>query len=482
MTLNVAIIGSGFGGLAASVKLRNAGIDNFVMFERASELGGTWRDNTYPGCRCDVASNLYSLSFARNPNWSNSFSYQPEIQQYLLDVAKKFKLRDLIKFNHEVLDITYNHSKKLWDLKTNHGDFEARNVILAAGGLAEARLPNIDGIESFAGQTMHTARWDSSVDLKGKRIAVIGTGASAVQMIPEIVPIAAHVDVFQRTASWILPHMQGHPVKKWTTRTYRYVPGAQWLVRWAGYWRRELLGLAFTKKLEKLQVGMDGAKQFRDLMITDPVLNAKLTPDYTMGCKRILITNYFYPAIAQPNVDLITEGIDRIESNGVRTKDGVLHEAEVLICATGFYVTDSPVGKLVHGLDGALLADSYLGDMPNYLGSSFSKFPNLFMMGGPNTSLGHNSIVFMHESQLNYIVPAIKYSLKKKAVVSPKEANAIEWTKAIRAKTSSTVWGTGCKSWYLNASGENTTVWPDQTFRFRKSTRGFKKQDHDITV
>jgi len=310
MTLNVAIIGSGFGGLAASVKLRNAGIDNFVMFERASELGGTWRDNTYPGCRCDVASNLYSLSFARNPNWSNSFSYQPEIQQYLLDVAKKFKLRDLIKFNHEVLDITYNQSKKLWDLKTNHGDFEAHNVILAAGGLAEARLPNIDGIESFAGKTMHTARWDSSVDLKGKRIAVIGTGASAVQMIPEIVPIAAHVDVFQRTASWILPHMQGHPVKKWTARTYRYVPGAQWLVRWAGYWRRELLGLAFTKKLEKLQVGMDGAKQFRDLMITDPVLNAKLTPDYTMGCKRILITNYFYPAIAQTNVDLITEGID----------------------------------------------------------------------------------------------------------------------------------------------------------------------------
>jgi len=482
MTLNVAIIGSGFGGLAASVKLRNAGIDNFVMFERASELGGTWRDNTYPGCRCDVASNLYSLSFARNPNWSNSYSYQPEIQQYLLDVAKKFKLRDLIKFNHEVIDITYNQSKKLWDLKTNHGDFEARNVILAAGGLAEARLPNIDGIESFSGTIMHTARWDSSVDLQGKRVAMIGTGASAIQTIPEIVPLVAHLDVFQRTASWVLPHMQGHPVKKWTTLTYRFVPGAQKIVRWVGYWRRELLGLAFVKKIEKLQVGMEGAKEFRDLMVADPVLNAKLTPDYTMGCKRILISNSFYPAMVQPNVDLITEGIRNIEANGIRTQDGVLHEAEVLICATGFYVTDSPLGKKVHGIDDALLADSYLGDMANYLGSSFSKFPNLFMMGGPNTSLGHNSIVFMHESQLNYIIPAIKFALKKHAVVSPKEEKAVEWTKSIRSKTPHTVWGTGCTSWYLNASGENTTVWPDQTFRFRKSTRGFKKQDHDITV
>ena len=482
MTLNVAIIGSGFGGLAASIKLRKAGIDNFVMFERASELGGTWRDNTYPGCRCDVASNLYSLSFARNPNWTNSYSYQPEIQQYLLDVAKKFRLRDLIKFNHEVLDITYNADKKLWDLKTKHGDFEARNVILAAGGLAEARLPNIDGIDSFSGKIMHTARWDSSVDLQGKRVAMIGTGASAIQTIPEIVPLVSHLDVFQRTASWVLPHMQGHPVKKWTTLAYRFIPGAQKIVRTVGYWRREMLGLAFVKKIEKLQVGMDGAKLFRDLMVTDPVLNAKLTPDYTMGCKRILISNSFYPAMVQPNVDLITEGIDRIEANGIRTKDGVLHEAEILICATGFYVTDSPLGRKVHGLDNALLADSYMGDMANYLGSSFSKFPNLFMLGGPNTSLGHNSIVFMHESQLNYIVPAVKFALKKHAVISPKEAKAVEWTKTIRAKTPHTVWGTGCTSWYLNASGENTTVWPDQTFKFRQLTRGFKKQDHDITV
>jgi len=186
--------------------------------------------------------------------------------------------------------------------------------------------------------------------------------------------------------------------------------------------------------------------------------------------------------MVQPNVDLITEGIDRIEANGVRTKDGVLHEADVLICATGFYVTDSPLGRKVHGLDNALLADSYMGDMANYLGSSFSKFPNLFMLGGPNTSLGHNSIVFMHESQLNYIVPAVKFALKKHAVISPKEAKAVEWTKTIRAKTPHTVWGTGCTSWYLNASGENTTVWPDQTFKFRQLTRGFKKQDHDITV
>ena len=481
MALDVAIIGSGFGGMGAAIRLRKAGITNIAIFERATDVGGTWRDNQYPGCRCDVASNLYLFSFAQNPSWTNSFSFQPEIWRYLQNVADKFNLRPLIKFNHDVNDISFNHESKLWTVSTNHGATEACSVILATGGLAEPRLPDIAGIDSFAGPMMHTSRWDSSVDLAGKHVGIIGTGASAVQVIPEIAPIVGHLDVFQRNAVWVVPHL-GHPVKERTRRLFRLLPFAQRLERFYEYWTRELRVLAFVKDPSKMEKAENGSKMFLAAQVPNAELRAKLTPNYRIGCKRITISNTYYPTFNRENVQLTTEGISAIEPTGIRTNDGQLHELDVLILATGFYVAENPMGEKVHGVNGETLSASFAGDLPNYKGTSFPDFPNFFMLGGPNTSLGHSSIVFMHESQLNYVVKTLKFALRKSALVEPTLHASKQWSDEIEAKTKTTIWGTGCTSWYLNKNGQNTVVWPDFTFKFRKATRRFEKTDHQITL
>lgn len=477
--MDVAIIGSGFGGLGAAIRLRRAGIDDFLIFERAGDLGGTWRANTYPGCRCDVSSNLYSFSFAPNPEWSNSYSYQPEIWTYLERVAGDFELVERIRFHHDVRDISFNPMDRLWHLTTSAGDVQARAVILATGGLAEPRLPEIEGIATFAGPLVHTAAWDDDVALDGKRVGVIGTGASAIQVIPEIAPRVDHLDVFQRTPSWILPHL-GHPVKARTKRLFRFLPLTQRVSRLLAYWRRELLVLGFVKNPTRMKVGERQALEFLEASVANPILREELTPHYRLGCKRVLLSSDFYPAIGRDNVTLVTDPIARIEPGGVRTRDGVLHELDVLVCATGFYVTDNPIGEKVHGAKGVALADAFRGDLANYKGTSFPDFPNLFMLSGPNTSLGHSSIIFMLESQLNYVAEALCVGLARHALVEPTREAATAWTTQLREKLPSTVWGTGCASWYLNEHGENTTIWPDFTFRFRKATRHFEPRDHLI--
>jgi cation diffusion facilitator CzcD-associated flavoprotein CzcO len=479
--LNVAIIGSGFGGLATAVRLREQGVTNFAIYEKADDVGGTWRANQYPGCRCDVASNLYSLSFAPNPNWTNSFSYQPEIWAYLRGVADKYHLRELIKFNHEVEDIRFDESLQRWQIVTNHGTDTARTVVLATGGLAEPRLPEIDGFNLFTGSIMHTAQWDHDLDLTNKRVAIIGTGASAVQVIPQIAPKVSSLTVFQRTPTWVLPHL-GHPVKERTKRLYKLLPFTQRLNRAWTYWRREILAIGFVKEPRRMAQGEEMARKYLAHQVTNPELRAKLTPDYRMGCKRITISNDYLPTFNRDNVTLVTEGIDRIEPTGIRTRDGVVHECDIIICATGFYVTDNPMATRVHGADGESLAKAFVGRYPNYLGSAFPRFPNFFMLGGPNTALGHSSIVFMHESQLRYIVKAIKVALSKNALVEPRRAAADAWVEELQKKLPATVWGTGCQSWYLNASGENTTVWPDFTFKFRQRAKHFEAADHQILL
>jgi cation diffusion facilitator CzcD-associated flavoprotein CzcO len=481
MILNVAVIGSGFGGLGTAIRLKDAGIGNFVLFERASDLGGTWRDNTYPGCRCDVASDLYSFSFEPNPRWSNTFSYQPEIWAYLQDVAAKNDLRKLIKFNHDVTDVSFDSPSKLWILTTSQGVFQARNVVLAAGGLAEARMPDIEGIDSFAGPIMHTARWDESVGLAGKRVGVIGTGASAIQTVPQIAPVVASLEVFQSTPSWILPHL-GHQVSERSKRLFSAMPLAQKLVRSLGYWRRELMVLGFVKDPSKMTKGETLAREHLARQVHDSQLRERMTPHYRLGCKRVLISNDYYPAFSRENVALVTEPIERIERWGIRTTDGALHEFDLLIAATGFYVTDNPACEMVHGAKGEKLVEAFRGDMANYKGTMFPDFPNLFMLGGPNTALGHSSIIFMHESQLNYIVKAVKVALERDARIEPTIDAARKWTEELQQKLPGSVWGTGCSSWYLNAHGKNTTIWPDFTFKFRQETRHFDPKDHEISV
>jgi cation diffusion facilitator CzcD-associated flavoprotein CzcO len=481
MILNVAVIGSGFGGLGAAIRLKDAGIGDFALFERASDLGGTWRDNTYPGCRCDVSSNLYSFSFALNPRWTNTYSYQPEIWAYLNDVAARHDLRRLIKFNHDVTDISFDRASNLWHLTTNQGDFQSRTVIVAAGGLAEPRLPDIEGIESFEGPLMHTARWDHALDLTGKRVGVIGTGASAIQVIPQIATSVGSLEVFQRTPSWVVPHL-GHEVKRRSMRLFSALPFSQRLVRAITYWQRELLVLGFVKKPSRMAKGEQMSRDHLARQIEDPDLRARLTPTYRLGCKRVLISNDYYPTFNRANVTLVTDAIDRIEPRGIRTHDGELRELDVIIAATGFYVTDNPIGQIVRGVNGERLGDAFRGEMANYKGTMFPNFPNFFMLGGPNTALGHSSVIFMHESQLNYIVKAAKVALLRDARIEPRIEVAQEWTNDLQEKLPSTVWGTGCSSWYLNEQGRNTTIWPDFTFKFRHETRDFDEKDHEISV
>ncbi|MHB8378454.1 MAG: flavin-containing monooxygenase [Acidimicrobiales bacterium] len=481
MVANVAVIGSGFGGLGAAIRLRRAGVTNVTIFERAHDLGGTWRDNTYPGCRCDVASNLYSFSFAPNPRWSNTYSYQPEIWRYLQDVADAHQLREHINFDHDVLDVSFDTLTKQWRLTTSQGEYLARCVVLATGGLAEPRLPDIEGLFTFEGPTMHTARWDDAVDLFGKRVGVIGTGASAIQTVPRIAPVVSTLEVFQRTPSWILPHF-GHPVIERAKRIFSAIPLAQRLVRAWGYWRRELMVLGFVKDPRRMTRVETLSREHLERQIDDASLREKLMPRYRLGCKRVLISNDFYPALTRNNVTLVTDAITSIDARGVRTTDGTLHECDVLIMATGFFVTDNPMATKVHGANGQMLSNAFHGDLASYKGTTFPDFPNFFMLGGPNTALGHSSIIFMLESQLNYVTKAVRAALDDDTLIEPKAHVAARWTRELQAKLSGTVWDTGCSSWYLNDAGLNTTIWPDFTFKFRSATRHFDPRDHKISA
>ncbi len=481
MVLDVAVVGSGFGGIGAAIRLRQVGVSDVVIFERSNDLGGTWRDNTYPGCRCDVASNLYSFSFAPNPAWTNSYSYRPDIWRYLHDVADRYDVRRLIKFDHDVHDVSFDATTSLWRLVTSQGEYAARCVILATGGLAEPRLPEINGLGEFAGPVVHTAAWDEAIDLRAKRVGVIGTGASAIQVVPQLAPEVESLELFQRTPAWILPHF-GRPVLKRTQRLFATVPLTQRLVRAWDYWRRELMVLGFVKDPSRMTKAETLAREHLKRQIRNPDLRAKLTPTYRLGCKRVLISNDFYPSLNRDNVTLVTERIESVEPGGVRTADGELHELDVLVAATGFFVTDNPMALKVHGVKGEALADALRGDMANYKGSAFPDFPNFFMLGGPNTALGHSSIIFMLESQLNYVSSAVRFALDHGTLVEPKAHIADKWTREIRAKLPSTVWGTGCASWYLNERGVNTTLWPDFTFKFRRATRHFDSRNHLIAA
>ncbi len=478
--IDVAIVGAGFAGLGAAVRLREAGVSNLVIFERANDLGGTWRDNVYPGCRCDVASNLYSFSFAPNPDWSNTYSYQPEIWRYLRDVAAANDLNDLIRYGHAVTDVAFDESTSLWRLTTSQGPVLARAVVLAVGALAEPRRPDIAGLDSFTGPVLHTASWDAAVEFCGRRVGVIGTGASAIQVVPHLAATAKRLSIFQRTPPWILPH-EGHRVPARTRWLYRHLPGRQRLARLTYYLRRELLVLGFVKNPQRMSVGERQALDFLADQIPDPHLRARLTPTYRMGCKRVLLSNDYYPALRRDSVALITEPIERVVPEGIRSTDGAVHPLDVLVLATGFRVTDHPMGALVRGRAGATVGEALSGDLAHYLGTSFPGFPNLYMLAGPNTGLGHSSIIYMIESQLNYVVDAISTALTRRLLVEPTALAARHWTARVRDQLPSTIWATGCSSWYLTESGLNTTIWPDFTFRFRRATRGFRLRDHRLT-
>jgi cation diffusion facilitator CzcD-associated flavoprotein CzcO len=467
------IIGAGFGGLGAAIKLRQAGYTDLVILERADDVGGTWRDNTYPGCRCDVQSNLYSYSFEPKPDWNETFPSQPELWAYLQRVVRKNGLREFLRLGHEVVEARWDDAGRWWRVRTNRGDFAARYLIAGAGSLVEPSLPDIPGIGRFAGTIMHSARWDHGWQPAGRRVAVVGTGASAIQIVPSIQPQADHLTVFQRTAPFVVPHTN-HPVRPAVKAMYRLVPGTQRISRTLVYSIREVLAIGFTRNPKILKRAEAAWRRHMERSIPDPVMRAQLTPSYDLGCKRVLPSNDFYPAIAKPNVSLVTEKIIEMRSDAVVTADGSLHPVDTVILATGFHVTDNPMFTRIYGKTGQTLAAEFGS---TYLGTVVPGFPNYFQLTGANTGLGHSSMLLMIESQLSYIVDGIAKAEVGGGKFEVRPEVAAAYNAEIQRKLSKTVWASGCSSWYLDSEGRNLTLWPGFTFEFRRRTREFRASD-----
>ncbi|HWF33275.1 MAG TPA: NAD(P)/FAD-dependent oxidoreductase [Solirubrobacteraceae bacterium] len=474
----IAIVGSGFSGLGMAIRLKQEGIEDFVVLERAEELGGTWRDNTYPGCACDVPSHLYSFSFAPNSNWSRTFSRQPEIWAYLRRTAREHGVDAQIRYRHEVTSARWDATRELWLIETSAGELTASMLVAGAGPLADPKLPEIDGIEDFEGEIFHSARWNHEHSIEGERVAVIGTGASSIQLIPQIQPKVGKLHVFQRTAPWVTPQ-RDRPIKRWEQRLYSAFPPAQKVVRGAIYCARELFVIPFMRPREGSPPERIARRHLR-AQVSDPELRAKLEPNYRIGCKRILISDSYYPALQQPNAEVVTDAIAKITPRGIVTADGVERELDTIILGTGFYVADPPFAELIHDADGRSLTQAWAGSPQAYLGAAVHGFPNMFMLVGPNTGLGHNSIVFMIESQLHYLMAGLRYMEQRGLeVIEVREHVQQRYDEEIQRKLQGTVWESGgCASWYRNEHGKNTTIWPGSTWPFRRRLRTFDPGDY----
>jgi cation diffusion facilitator CzcD-associated flavoprotein CzcO len=479
--VRVAVIGAGFSGIGAGIRLRQHGIDDFIIAERAASVGGTWRDNTYPGCACDVPSRLYSFSFAPNPRWSRSFSRQPEIWRYLEEVTGRFGLRDHISFTTEVERARWDAGSCRWELTTSRGALTADVLVAAAGPLSEPSVPAIPGLASFPGEVFHSARWDHGTGLTGKRVAVVGTGASAIQIVPEIQPKVDRLVVFQRTPAWVLPRRDRAITEpeKWL---YEHVPATAKLARLGIYLAHEALVGAFVRRPGLLRMGQRAALSNIARSISDPGMRAALTPGYTLGCKRILFSSTFYPALAAGNTELVAAGLAKVDGATLTAQDGTAHEVDAIIFATGFRVIDMPIAGRIHGAAGASLAQAWDGDLRALRGTTVPGFPNLCLLLGPNSGLGHNSLVHVIESQLSYLISYLTTLARTGAAALDARPQAQErWCAGIERRMARSVWTTGgCVSWYLDGAGRNPTLWPGSTLAFRRATRAVDQREYRL--
>ncbi len=483
-TCEVAIVGSGFAGLCMGVRLKQAGIDDFVILEKDRELGGTWRDNRYPGCACDVPSHLYSFSFAQNPAWSRKYPRQEELLEYTRKVADDFGLTPHVRLDSALLAARWDEARGLWRLQTARGELLARTLVLGLGALGRPALPRLRGLERFAGKTFHSARWDHDYDLTGKRVAVIGTGASAIQFVPEIAPKVARLDLYQRTAPWIVPRPDRAitAAERWLMRR---VPGYQQLFRGLLYMQHEARVLGFVVDPRLMAVARTVALRHIARQIPgDAELRRKVTPDYTIGCKRILVMNDYYPALTRPNVEVITDAIREVTPDAVVDATGRERPVDAIIFGTGFDVADPLGGVPIAGVGGQDLHAKWRADgVTAYLGCSVAGFPNLFMIAGPNTGLGHNSMIYMIESAVTYAVEAVK-TLRRRGLVAVDVKPAVQraYNERLQRRLGKAVWASGCKSWYLGADGHNFTLWPGFTFEYRWATRRFDAENYDLAA
>jgi cation diffusion facilitator CzcD-associated flavoprotein CzcO len=479
--VRVAIVGAGFGGLGAAIRLLQSGERDIVVLERAQDVGGTWRDNSYPGCACDVPSVLYSFSFAPNPGWTRSFSRQPEIWEYLQHCVDQFALRPYLRFGVELERATWDDSAQRWALRTSSGELTADILVSATGPLCEPRIPDLPGLESFEGTVFHSARWRHDHDLAGREVAVVGTGASAVQFVPRIAPEVKRLTVFQRTAPWVVPRSD-RALSRWEHAAYRRFPVLQRLVRTAVYGAREALVLGLLHP-RLARVAQRAAERHLHRQVPDPRMRAALTPDYALGCKRILISSDYLPALSRPNVSLQTTAVARVRPRSVVGADGSEHPADTIILGTGFHVTDQPIAERVAGRDGRTLAEHWQGSPTAYDTVTVSGFPNFFLVLGPNSGLGHTSVVIMAEAAIDHLVAAVRHlRVTGAAALEPSPAAQAAFVREVDRRMRGSVWTAGgCRSWYLDRTGRNSTLWPGFTPPFRRRLRTLRPEDYLLT-
>ncbi len=470
---SVAVIGAGLGGLCAGIKLKEAGFDELVILEKGDRVGGTWRDNTYPGCACDTPVAVYQFSFAPSLKWSHLFPRHHEVQQYTEDLADNFGLRPHLHLGDETTTAEWDDARAVWNLSTRQGKtYEANVIIPALGQLNRPCLPDIEGRASFAGPAFHSARWDHRVSLAEKRVAVIGSAASAIQLIPEVAKVAQSLTVFQRTANWILPR-RDRPISEEEKLLIMTAPqvavhNREDIYLWADY----LFWQAFSWTAEGRAAFTRQALDHLQEQVSDPELRRKLTPDYPVGCKRVLFADDIYPAFMRPNVLLETTSIARITPTGIETQDGRLHEFDAIVYATGFETTGWHWSLDVIGRDGAHLRDSWAQAPEAYLGITTAQFPNMFMLYGPNTNLGHNAITFMLERQVEYIVKALGVmQAKGLAAIEVSKAAQQQFNEALQTALAKTVWADPtCRSWYKTQDGRITQNWSSHTRDYAQAT------------
>ncbi|MGW6174196.1 flavin-containing monooxygenase [Arthrobacter sp. NPDC055138] len=480
--VDVIIVGTGFSGLGLGIKLAREGGRSFLLLERAGDVGGTWRDNTYPGVCCDVPSHLYSYSFRPNPDWSMVRSPGHEIHEYLQEAAREEGILTHCRFNTEVRSAKWDDSTARWVVETTQGTYRSRFFAPAMGLLAEGKVPPIPGLEDFEGEIFHSSSWRHDVPLKGKRIGVVGTGASAIQIIPELAQDAAELVVFQRTPAYILPRQNRHYTQA-EQRMFARDPQTRQAHRSDIFWFSESTFAERRRVPQALAQVTAMVDRFREAQVPDPQLRAKLTPDYELGCKRVLYSDDYYPAFSRDNVTLETSALARVEGRRAVSAAGNEFDLDVIVLATGFEATEPPFAKLIHGRDGVLLADHWSTGMEAYQTLTVSRFPNLFIISAPSAATGHTSAVYTIEAQLEHVMDALQWAREHQVeTIEVRREEEEAFVEEVHARGQGTVWlEGGCNSWYIDQrNGKLTLIWPDFAYVFRDEIGHFTPEAYDV--
>ena len=480
-SFDVVVLGAGFAGIGTAIQLKKNGIHSFRMFERAAEVGGTWRDNTYPGAACDVPSHVYSFSFELNPDWSHQFSGWAEIQAYLVHCVDTYDLHPHLQLRTEIVEARFDEAAGRWSLTTDAGDVvTARVVISGVGGLVDPAYPDLKGLGEFGGEIFHTARWNHECDLAGKTVAVVGTGASAVQVVPSIAPEVARLSVFQRTAAWVMPKRDRRYSERFKQRFRRH-PRLQRLFRWFLYGMSELIGPAIILDAPRLSRFFE-RQSLRHLerSVRDPELRRKLTPGFQFGCKRILISDDYWATFERENVELVTAGIEAVHERGIRTKDGRDHPVDAIVLATGFALGLASAPFPITGRGGRTLDEAWAGGAQAYKGMTVSGFPNWFILMGPNTGPGHTSVLVYTEAQIQYAIQAIRtMAAENVRWFDVKQEVQDAYNEGLQQRMPYTSWSSGCNSWYLSDGGQNNALFPGLASEYVLRARRFDPMEYE---